>query len=126
MIYAWRSFEAYPLLAALAGATSVQVPLRGETHDLAAMAAAVTPRTRIILVCNPNNPTGTVVAAAELSEFLDQVPGDVLVVLDEAYREYIRDDASQTAWTCTVTGPTWPCSARSPRRTGWPGCGSVS
>jgi histidinol-phosphate aminotransferase len=67
------------------------VPLRAETHDLAAMAEAITPRTRLILVCNPNNPTGTVVREPELVDFLDQVPGDCLVVLDEAYHEYIRD-----------------------------------
>ena len=91
ILYAWRSFEAYPQLAGLAGATSVQVPLREETHDLAAMADAITPQTRLILVCNPNNPTGTVVRERELVDFLDQVPGDCLVVLDEAYREYIRD-----------------------------------
>jgi histidinol-phosphate aminotransferase len=93
VIYGWRSFEAYPPLADLAGATSVRVPLRDETHDLAAMAAAITPRTRLILVCNPNNPTGTVVHEQELIRFLDQVPADCLVVLDEAYREYIRDPA---------------------------------
>jgi histidinol-phosphate aminotransferase len=91
VIYAWRSFEAYPSLADLAGASSVRVPLRDEAHDLAAMAAAITPRTRLILVCNPNNPTGTVVRQRELTEFLHQVPGDCLVILDEAYREYIRD-----------------------------------
>jgi histidinol-phosphate aminotransferase len=91
VMYAWRSFEAYPSLADLAGATSVQVPLSYEAHDLAAMAAAITPRTRLILVCNPNNPTGTVVREPELTEFLDQVPGDCLVILDEAYHEYIRD-----------------------------------
>jgi histidinol-phosphate aminotransferase len=91
IIYAWRSFEAYPGLADLAGATSVTVPLREETHDLAALAAAVTPRTRLILVCNPNNPTGTVVREQELIEFLDRVPSDCLVVLDEAYHEYVRD-----------------------------------
>jgi len=91
VLYAWRSFEAYPPLADLAGATSVRVPLREETHDLAAMAAAITPRTRLVLVCNPNNPTGTVVREQELTEFIDQVPADCLVVLDEAYREYIRD-----------------------------------
>ena len=93
VIYAWRSFEAYPPLADLAAATSVRVPLRDEAHDLAAMAAAVTPRTRLILVCNPNNPTGTVVGDPQLTDFLDQVPGDCLVVLDEAYREYIRDES---------------------------------
>jgi histidinol-phosphate aminotransferase len=91
VVYAWRSFEAYPTLADLAHATSVTVPLQGETHDLAAMAKAITPRTRLILICNPNNPTGTIVREQELTEFLDQVPGDCLVVLDEAYREYIRD-----------------------------------
>jgi histidinol-phosphate aminotransferase len=93
ILYAWRSFEAYPPLADLAGAASVRVPLRDEVHDLAAMAAAITPHTRLILVCNPNNPTGTVVRDRELTAFLDQVPGDCLVVLDEAYREYIRDES---------------------------------
>jgi histidinol-phosphate aminotransferase len=91
LLYAWRSFEAYPPLSDLAALTSVRVPLRDETHDLTAMAAAITPRTRLILVCNPNNPTGTVVRERELTEFLGQVPADCLVILDEAYREYIRD-----------------------------------
>jgi histidinol-phosphate aminotransferase len=93
VLYAWRSFEAYPTLIDLAGAASVQVPLRDETHDLAAMADAITARTRLILVCNPNNPTGTVVGRQQLTAFLDQVPADCLVVLDEAYREYIRDES---------------------------------
>jgi len=93
VMYAWRSFEAYPTLADLAAADSVRVPLRAETHDLTAMAAAITPRTRLIFVCNPNNPTGTVVHAGALDAFLDRVPSDCLVVLDEAYREYIRDEA---------------------------------
>ncbi|MEU8802485.1 histidinol-phosphate transaminase [Spirillospora sp. NPDC048819] len=92
VVYAWRSFEAYPLLVSLSGATGVQVPLRDETHDLVAMADAITERTRLVFVCNPNNPTGTVVRRAELEAFLDRVPADCLVVLDEAYREYIRDD----------------------------------
>ncbi|WP_199564897.1 histidinol-phosphate transaminase [Spongiactinospora rosea] len=91
VLYAWRSFEAYPLLADLAGMTSVRVPLAAGTHDLDAMAAAITPRTRLIFVCNPNNPTGTVVRREELVRFLDRVPGEVLVILDEAYREYVRD-----------------------------------
>jgi histidinol-phosphate aminotransferase len=93
VLYAWRSFEAYPTLSDLAGAESVQVPLRDETYDLAAMASAITPRTRLIFVCNPNNPTGTVVHRDELAAFLDRVPADCLVVLDEAYREYVRDEA---------------------------------
>ncbi len=92
VLYAWRSFEAYPALAKLANVEPIQVPLRDETHDLAAMADAITPRTRMVFVCNPNNPTGTVVRGEELTAFLDRVPGDCLVVLDEAYREYIRDE----------------------------------
>jgi histidinol-phosphate aminotransferase len=91
VLYGWRSFEAYPSLTDLSGATSVRVPLRDQAYDLTALAAAITPRTRVLFVCNPNNPTGTVVHGAELTWFLDQVPGDCLVVLDEAYHEYIRD-----------------------------------
>ncbi|MEU0964340.1 histidinol-phosphate transaminase [Streptomyces sp. NPDC005917] len=92
VIYAWRSFEAYPIITQISGARSVQVPLTpGDVHDLDAMAEAITDRTRLIFVCNPNNPTGTVVKRAELERFLDRVPADVLVVLDEAYREFIRD-----------------------------------
>ncbi|MDF3291363.1 histidinol-phosphate transaminase [Streptomyces silvisoli] len=92
VIYAWRSFEAYPIITQISGATAVPVPLtEGEVHDLDAMAEAITDRTRLIFVCNPNNPTGTVVRRAELERFLDRVPSDVLVVLDEAYREFIRD-----------------------------------
>ncbi|GAB2442417.1 histidinol-phosphate transaminase [Streptomyces incanus] len=92
VIYAWRSFEAYPIITRISGATAVQVPLTpGDVHDLDAMAEAITERTRLIFVCNPNNPTGTVVRRAELERFLDRVPRDVLVVIDEAYREFIRD-----------------------------------
>jgi histidinol-phosphate aminotransferase len=91
VLYAWRSFEAYPYLADLAGARSVQVPLRDEAHDLDAMAAAITPATRLIFVCVPNNPTGTVNPAGDLTSFLNAVPGDCLVVLDEAYVQYVRD-----------------------------------
>ncbi len=93
VLFAWRSFEAYPTLVALTGAADVRVPLRDERHDLAAMAAAVTARTRMIFVCNPNNPTGTVIHRAELADFLGRVPPDCLVVLDEAYAEYVRDPA---------------------------------
>ncbi|MEV4739373.1 histidinol-phosphate transaminase [Streptomyces sp. NPDC049555] len=93
VMYAWRSFEAYPIITRVAGATPVEVPLTdGAVHDLDAMLAAITERTRLIFVCNPNNPTGTVVRRAELESFLDRVPSDVLIVLDEAYREFIRDE----------------------------------
>jgi histidinol-phosphate aminotransferase len=93
VVYAWRSFEAYPIITQIAGATSVQVPLRAdESHDLEAMLAAIGERTRLVLVCNPNNPTGALVHRAELESFLDRVPEDVLVVLDEAYLEFVRDE----------------------------------
>lgn len=92
ILYSWRAFEAYPIIAAATGATSVRVPnTAGHGHDLPAMAAAVTDRTRLILICNPNNPTGTAVPRAELDEFLAAVGEDVLVVLDEAYREFVTD-----------------------------------
>jgi histidinol-phosphate aminotransferase len=92
VLYAWRSFEAYPIMTIIGGATPVQVPLRpDETHDLDAMADAVTDRTRLILVCTPNNPTGTVVRQDDLDRFLARVPDDVLVIIDEAYAEFVRD-----------------------------------
>jgi histidinol-phosphate aminotransferase len=92
VVYAWRSFEAYPIVVQVSGARSVQVALRpDERHDLDAMAAAVTDRTRLVLVCSPNNPTGTAVHREELERFLDRIPPHVLVVIDEAYREFVRD-----------------------------------
>lgn len=95
VVYAWRSFEAYPILTALAGAVAVPVPLTPDArHDLPAMARAITDRTRVVLVCSPNNPTGPVVTADEFAEFVDAVPPHVLVVLDEAYTEYVRDPAA--------------------------------
>jgi histidinol-phosphate aminotransferase len=92
VVYAWRSFEAYPGLVTVAGATSVPVPnLPDGRHDLAAMAAAVTESTRVVILCSPNNPTGTIVTRAEFAEFMHAVPTDVLVLLDEAYCEFITD-----------------------------------
>lgn len=97
VLFAWRSFEAYPIVTQVGNATAVQVPLNADyAHDLDAMAAAVTERTRLIFVCNPNNPTGTAYGRADLIRFLDAIPEHVLVVLDEAYFEYLRlpaDDA---------------------------------
>jgi histidinol-phosphate aminotransferase len=93
VVYAWRSFEAYPIVTQVCGARPVPVPLSPDArHDLPAMAAAVTGRTRIVLVCSPNNPTGPAVHAEELEAFLDRVPPDVLVVLDEAYVEFVREE----------------------------------
>ncbi|GAB2994758.1 histidinol-phosphate transaminase [Amycolatopsis acidiphila] len=91
-VFAWRSFETYPIATQIACANPVKVPLDStHTHDLDAMADAITPNTRVIMVCNPNNPTGTANRRAELDRFLDRVPSDVLVVLDEAYREFVTD-----------------------------------
>lgn len=87
--FPWRSFEAYPIFAQIAGATPVPVPLTADHRvDLPALAAAVTERTKLIFVCNPNNPTDTTVTDAEFAAFMDAVPADVLVTLDEAYFEY--------------------------------------
>jgi len=92
VIYAWRSFEAYPIVVRVSNARNVPVPLDTEyRHDLKAMAAAITPRTRMVFLCSPNNPTGTALRRDELCAFLDEVPRDVLVVLDEAYREFVTD-----------------------------------
>ncbi|WP_134740407.1 histidinol-phosphate transaminase [Nocardioides sp. 503] len=95
VVYAWRSFEAYPIAVTTAGATSVQVPVTAEgRHDLDAMAAAVTDRTKVVVVCTPNNPTGPSVTQSELDAFLAKVPSHVVVVVDEAYVEFVRmDDA---------------------------------
>jgi len=90
VVFAWRAFEAYPIVTAVAGGNAVKVPLTaGHVHDVDALVAAVTPRTRVVLVCNPNNPTSTAVGEKELRTVVDAVPEDVLVVVDEAYREYV-------------------------------------
>ena len=92
VVYAWRSFEAYPIAVAITGATAVPVPLGpGAVHDLAAMRAAFTPLTRVVLLCTPNNPTGPALRHADVVAFLDTVPEDVLVVVDEAYLEFVTD-----------------------------------
>lgn len=91
VIYGWRSFEAYPTFVTVAGAVEVRVPLREFELDLPAMAAAVTERTRLVLLCTPNNPTGPALSATGVRAFLDAVPIDVLVVIDEAYAEFVRD-----------------------------------
>ncbi|WP_374967761.1 histidinol-phosphate transaminase [Terrabacter sp. BE26] len=92
VVFAWRSFEAYPIVTLLAGAEPVMVGLDGQArHRLDAMLAAITDRTRVVLVCTPNNPTGPCVHQAELEAFLDRVPEDVIVVVDEAYVEFVRD-----------------------------------
>ena len=93
VIYAWRSFEAYPIITTIAGAVSVQVPLTDAgLHDLDAMLNAITPKTRVIFVCTPNNPTGGIVTQQQIDDFLAKVSKDILVVIDEAYVEFNRDE----------------------------------
>lgn len=95
VMYAWRSFEAYPILTRSAGATPVEVPLTVDLHhDLPAMLARITDRTRVIFICTPNNPTGTVVDHDELRAFIAQVPERILVVVDEAYVHFQDDPAA--------------------------------
>jgi histidinol-phosphate aminotransferase len=90
VMYSWRSFEAYPGLVTVSGAASVKVPNRSDHgHDIDAMIAAITPRTRVVMVCSPNNPTSTVVTTDEFERLMAAVPSTCLVILDEAYREFV-------------------------------------
>ncbi|MEO8344065.1 MAG: histidinol-phosphate transaminase [Betaproteobacteria bacterium] len=99
-IYAQHAFAVYPLATKARGAIGVEVPAKDFGHDLPRMHAAMTPRTRIVFVANPNNPTGTLLTAAELEDFIASVPRDVLVVLDEAYNEYLQpeDRCDSISW----------------------------
>jgi len=93
ILYAWPSFSMYPYLPALTGAREVRVPLDGsDRHDLEAMASEVTAATQLLLVCNPNNPTGTHLTAAAIAEFCERIPPHVTIVLDEAYVEFQTED----------------------------------
>jgi histidinol-phosphate aminotransferase len=98
IVYAWPAFSMYPYLPALTGAREVRVPLaEGDVHDLDAMAAEVTAATQLLIVCNPNNPTGTHVPAAEIAAFCERIPEHVTVILDEAYVEFqTHDDPDAT------------------------------
>jgi histidinol-phosphate aminotransferase len=93
ILFAWPSFSIYPYLAPLAGAREIRVPLaEGNVHDLDAMLEEITAATRLVLVCNPNNPTGTHLPAARVAEFMQQVPDSVTVIVDEAYVEFQTND----------------------------------
>jgi histidinol-phosphate aminotransferase len=98
ILYAWPAFSMYPYLPALTGAREVRVPLgEGDVHDLDAMAAEVTAATQLVLVCNPNNPTGTHLPAAKVAAFCEGLPAHVTVILDEAYVEFqTHDDPDAT------------------------------
>ena len=91
-VYSQHAFAVYPLATQARGAQSIVVPAENFGHDLQGMLAALTPQTRVVFIANPNNPTGTFVSGRELSDFLDRVPSDVVVVLDEAYTEYLPAD----------------------------------
>ncbi len=90
-VMAVPSFIIYPLATQSVGARAVQVPLTEFRHDLGRMAKAITKDTKVVFIANPNNPTGTINTGDEFAEFMDQVPDDVLVVVDEAYFEYVKD-----------------------------------
>jgi len=92
IVFAWPSFSMYPYLPALSGAREIRVPLEGYVHDLDAIAAEVTAATQMVLVCNPNNPTGTYIGAERIAAFCEQVPDHVTVILDEAYIEFQQTD----------------------------------
>jgi histidinol-phosphate aminotransferase len=92
-VVAQYSFAIYPIVAKMFGAEVITVPAKNYGHDLPAMLAAITPRTRIVFVTNPNNPTGTRVGREELIQFVNAVPENVLVALDEAYLEFLDDAA---------------------------------
>lgn len=85
------TFSEYEFAALIMGAECIEVPLKDFTHDLPAMLAAITPKTKIIVICNPNNPTGTIVNRTQIKEFMDKVPDDILVIFDEAYYEYVEN-----------------------------------
>ncbi len=92
VIFAWRSFEAYPIAVAITGATPVPVPLGpGAVHDLAAMRAAITPATKAIMLCTPNNPTGPVLRQSDVIDFVSSVDDHIMIVIDEAYVEFVTD-----------------------------------
>ncbi|WP_156758495.1 histidinol-phosphate transaminase [Actinokineospora pegani] len=94
VVFPWRSFEAYPIITQVVGAQQTRVPLTAEhALDVDALIGAVTDTTRLVFVCTPNNPTGTALTAAELDRLITSVPRDTLVVIDEAYREFVDDPA---------------------------------
>ena len=91
VIMADLTFSLYPIMTEVAHGTVITVPLKAYRHDLGAMAAKITDQTRMIFVCNPNNPTGTLLPRHEIMEFIDRVSGDIVLVFDHAYEEYVTD-----------------------------------
>jgi len=107
VVYAWPSFAMYPIVVKGMGATPVPVPLDAKlVHDLPAMTRAVTPRTKLVFVCNPNNPTGTSVGAEAFADFVSALPADLVLAIDEAYFEFVRrsDFPDSLAWVARRPG----------------------
>ena len=106
VVYGWPSFAMYPIVTRGMGATPVEVPLNEDfTYDLDAIIAAITDRTRMVVLCNPNNPTGTSYGAVEFDRFLDALPDDVVLLVDEAYYEYVRREDFPETVELTRTRP---------------------
>lgn len=106
VVYAWRSFEAYPIVTQISAARSVRVPLTADgRHDVQAMVDAVTPRTRVVFLCTPNNPTGPAVTHQQAQWVLMNAPEHVLVVIDEAYHEYVSDPQAVRALDLAAAYP---------------------
>ncbi len=106
VVYAWPSFAMYPLIVKGMGATSVQVPLDDDlNHDLEAMAKAVNANTKMVIVCNPNNPTGTSFGAAAFEAFVASLPNDLILVVDEVYWDFARSDDLPDTLGCLARRP---------------------
>ena len=108
IIVADHAFVVYKLMATLFGANTIEVPDPGFVHDLEAMAAAVTPRTKQLFIANPNNPTGTLVGIDAIERLLDKIPEHVVVVIDEAYYEFL-DTPPTPSNSCATDATSWCC-----------------
>lgn len=106
VVFPWRSFEGYPSTITVAGAAPRPVPVHADgTHDLDAIAAAITDRTRVVLLCSPNNPSSETLGQADVERFLARVPANVLVLLDEAYIDFVRDPDAVDGMTLIADHP---------------------
>ena len=126
MVMTSPTFEGYPIFAQMAGLDPVTVPLDAHGHhDLDAVADAAA-HARVVVLCRPHNPTGTLESADDVERFLRRVPSDTVILLDEAYIEFVaRNNASTGSRWCGVSRMWW-CCERSRRRTAWRGCGSAT
>jgi len=124
-VMAEQTFVIYKMEVTAAHGTPVIVPMQEGRHDLAAMAQAITPRTRLLFLCNPNNPTGTMVTADEVNRLMACVPEPVIVVFDEAYYEYVQSREFPDSLTYVKQGRNAICSAPFLKFTAWPVCASA-